>query len=247
MIAFEAERGLGWLARGLELVPLLDRRSASCVLAMAGKYRRLLERIAAEPSLVLRGRLSLRPWEKGLVLARSLAGAGRMKAAVAVVGGGLAGLAAAIECADGGADVDALRGALAARRRDVLLRAKRPRARQRPARRAPLLHRVPRLPAPARRRAPAPAPAAAARPGPPRGHAARRSISRSGLPPPLHLASTLLRYAPLALRRAPRRRPRRDALSASSTRTTRRSTTRPSPTGCARTASRRTRSTRSGT
>lgn len=76
VIAFEAERGLGRLRAGLELVPLIDRRSASCVLAMAGKYRRLLERIAAEPSLVLQGRLSLRPWEKGLVLARSLAGAG---------------------------------------------------------------------------------------------------------------------------------------------------------------------------
>jgi phytoene synthase len=74
VIAFEAERGLGRLDRGLELVPLLDRRSASCVLAMAGKYRRLLERIASDPAVVLRGRLSLRPWEKGLVLARSLAG-----------------------------------------------------------------------------------------------------------------------------------------------------------------------------
>jgi squalene synthase HpnD len=74
VIAFEAERGLDWLRRGLDLVPLLDRRSASCVLAMAGKYRLLLERIAADPALVLRGRLSLRPWEKGLVLARSLAG-----------------------------------------------------------------------------------------------------------------------------------------------------------------------------
>jgi phytoene synthase len=76
VIAFEAERGLGRLRAGLELVPLIDRRSGSCVLAMAGKYRRLLDRIAAEPSLVLRGRLSLRPWEKGLVLARSLTGAG---------------------------------------------------------------------------------------------------------------------------------------------------------------------------
>jgi len=74
VIAFEAERGLGRLDRGLELIPLLDRRSASCVLAMAGKYRRLLERIASDPTVVLRGRLSLRPWEKGLVLARSLAG-----------------------------------------------------------------------------------------------------------------------------------------------------------------------------
>ena len=76
VIAFEAQRGLGWLERGLALVPLLDRRSASCVLAMAGKYRRLLERIAGDPSLALRGRLSLRPWEKGLVLARSLTGVG---------------------------------------------------------------------------------------------------------------------------------------------------------------------------
>jgi phytoene/squalene synthetase len=43
---------------------------------MAGKYRVLLERIAADPSVVLNGRISLRPWEKGLVLARSLAGVG---------------------------------------------------------------------------------------------------------------------------------------------------------------------------
>ena len=76
LIAFEAQRGLEWLDRGLDLIPLLDRRSASTVLAMAGKYRVLLERIAEEPSLVLNGRLSLRRWEKGLVLARSLAGVG---------------------------------------------------------------------------------------------------------------------------------------------------------------------------
>jgi len=76
VVAFEAQRGLEWLHRGLQLVTLLDRRSTTAVLAMAGKYRVLLERIAAEPSLVLNGRLSLRPWEKGLVLARSLAGVG---------------------------------------------------------------------------------------------------------------------------------------------------------------------------
>jgi phytoene synthase len=76
LIAFEAQRGLEWLDRGLDLVPLLDRRSASAVLAMAGKYRVLLDRIATEPSLVLNGRLTLRSWEKGLVLARSLAGVG---------------------------------------------------------------------------------------------------------------------------------------------------------------------------
>jgi len=73
LVAFEAQRGLEWLERGLELVPLLDRRSAACVLAMTGAYRRLLERMAAEPSLALRSRPSLRSWEKGWVLARSLA------------------------------------------------------------------------------------------------------------------------------------------------------------------------------
>jgi phytoene synthase len=76
VVAFEAQRGLEWLHRGLELVPLLDRRSTAAVLAMAGKYRVLLTHIADDPSIVLRGRLSLRPWEKGLVIARSLAGVG---------------------------------------------------------------------------------------------------------------------------------------------------------------------------
>ena len=77
VIAFEAERGLGWLRRGLELVPLLDRRSASCVLAMAGKYRRLLERIASDPRSCCSGRLSLRAVGEGArARARSLARAG---------------------------------------------------------------------------------------------------------------------------------------------------------------------------
>jgi 15-cis-phytoene synthase len=69
LVAFEAQRALGRLELGLTLVPLLDRRSAACVLAMAGSYRRLLERIAARPELVLDGRLSLRRWEKSWVLA----------------------------------------------------------------------------------------------------------------------------------------------------------------------------------
>jgi phytoene synthase len=77
LVAFEAERALGWVRRGLHLVPLLDRRSAAAVLAMAGAYRRLLERIVSDPSLVVLRRPSLRSWEKGVVLARSLAGAAR--------------------------------------------------------------------------------------------------------------------------------------------------------------------------
>ena len=72
LVAFEAQRALNRLGHGLTLVPLLDRRSAACVLAMAGAYRRLLERIAMHPELVLQGRPTLRRWEKGLVLAQSL-------------------------------------------------------------------------------------------------------------------------------------------------------------------------------
>jgi phytoene synthase len=74
VVAFEAQRALDRLERGLGLVPLVDRRSGACVLAMTGAYRRLLERIAAAPESVLHGRLSLRRWEKGLVLPRSLIG-----------------------------------------------------------------------------------------------------------------------------------------------------------------------------
>jgi 15-cis-phytoene synthase len=73
---FEAARADEWYARGLALVPLLDRPSASCVTAMAGIYRRLLRRIEREPEAVLAGRLSLPGWEKGWVAARSLVGAG---------------------------------------------------------------------------------------------------------------------------------------------------------------------------
>jgi phytoene synthase len=77
VVAYEAERGLAWLGRGLELVPLLDRRSAACVLAMAGSYQRLLERIAWNPAKVLEGRMSLGHGEKAWLLTRSL-----LKAAV---------------------------------------------------------------------------------------------------------------------------------------------------------------------
>ena len=58
----------------MRLVPLLDRRSAACVLAMAGIYRRLLRRIAAEPQRVLRERVSVPASEKAWVAARAVAG-----------------------------------------------------------------------------------------------------------------------------------------------------------------------------
>ena len=76
LVRFEARRGREWFDRGLQLVPLLDRRSAACVLAMTGIYRKLLERIVAAPEDVLHRRLSLPAWEKAWVATRSMIGAG---------------------------------------------------------------------------------------------------------------------------------------------------------------------------
>jgi phytoene synthase len=74
LIRFEAERAAEWFTRGMELTGSLDRRSAACLEAMTGIYRTILERIVADPAQVLRHRVSLTPWEKGLVAARSLIG-----------------------------------------------------------------------------------------------------------------------------------------------------------------------------
>jgi phytoene synthase len=73
LIEFEAARARDWYATGLQLLPMLDGRSAACTGAMAGIYRKLLDRIAAEPAAVLHGRLSLTPREKAMVAVRALA------------------------------------------------------------------------------------------------------------------------------------------------------------------------------
>ena len=74
LIRFEAARAREWFDRGLALATLLDRRSAACLLAMAGIYRRLLERIDADPAAVLAGRVSLPAREKALVAVRGVLG-----------------------------------------------------------------------------------------------------------------------------------------------------------------------------
>jgi phytoene synthase len=74
LVRFSADRARGWYDEGLRLVPLLDRRSAACASAMSGIYRRLLDRIAAQPSLIRDRRLSLSGWQKAGVAARALAG-----------------------------------------------------------------------------------------------------------------------------------------------------------------------------
>jgi phytoene synthase len=73
LIAFEAARAREWFDRGLGLLELVDGRSGSCVSAMTGIYRRILERIDRTPQAVLDHRMSLPPWEKTWVAVRSLA------------------------------------------------------------------------------------------------------------------------------------------------------------------------------
>jgi phytoene synthase len=72
LVRFEAARAWGWYDRGLQLLGMLDRRSAACCAAMAGIYRELLGRIAADPALVMRGRASLPARDKLRVAGRSL-------------------------------------------------------------------------------------------------------------------------------------------------------------------------------
>jgi len=74
LVVFQAERALEWYSTGLGLLPLLDRRSAACTAAMAGIYRRLLRRIAADPPAALGTRASLPAWEKAAVAVRALSG-----------------------------------------------------------------------------------------------------------------------------------------------------------------------------
>lgn len=72
LIRFEADRAESWYREGLALLPLLDHRSAACTAAMAGIYRRLLARIAADPEPVRSQRLSLSAAGKLRVAARAL-------------------------------------------------------------------------------------------------------------------------------------------------------------------------------
>jgi 15-cis-phytoene synthase len=75
LVRFQAERAREWFDRGMALAPLLDRRSAACLLAMAGIYSRLLDRIESEPDRALRERVVLPVHEKALVAARGMLGA----------------------------------------------------------------------------------------------------------------------------------------------------------------------------
>jgi len=77
LIRFSAERARSWFADGQRLIPLLDWRSAASARAMSGIYAALLDRIAAQPSLVYGGRLSLPVRQKAAIAAMALSGLGR--------------------------------------------------------------------------------------------------------------------------------------------------------------------------
>jgi phytoene synthase len=76
LVRFESERAREWFERGMTLAGALDRRSAACVLAMAGIYRRLLERIDEHPEQAVSQRMSLPAREKAWVAARGMLGVG---------------------------------------------------------------------------------------------------------------------------------------------------------------------------
>ncbi len=72
LMRFQALRAHDWFHRGMALVPLLDRRSAACVMAMTGIYRRLLWRIQDHPDRALAARMSLPVRSKAVVAISSV-------------------------------------------------------------------------------------------------------------------------------------------------------------------------------
>jgi len=72
LVCFETGRAEERYDIGLQLLPLLDRRSRACTAAMAGIYRRLLDQIRRDPLSVLSRRVSLPAWQKGSVAAHAL-------------------------------------------------------------------------------------------------------------------------------------------------------------------------------
>ncbi|HET9691765.1 MAG TPA: squalene/phytoene synthase family protein [Acidimicrobiales bacterium] len=72
LVSWSALRAAAWYDRGLGLLPMLDRRPRACTAAMAGIYRRLLDRIVADPLAVTRGRVSLPTVGKVAVAVRAL-------------------------------------------------------------------------------------------------------------------------------------------------------------------------------
>ncbi len=74
LVRHVGEQAAAWFERGLVLLDHLDHRSRACTAAMAGIYRRLLDRIVDQPTRPLSMRVRLPAREKALVALRSVAG-----------------------------------------------------------------------------------------------------------------------------------------------------------------------------
>jgi phytoene synthase len=74
LVRFQVLRAQDWAHRGLELLDLLDRRSAAYVLVMSGTNVRLLRRVAQRPDRALAERVRLPARELAWVGARGVLG-----------------------------------------------------------------------------------------------------------------------------------------------------------------------------
>jgi phytoene synthase len=74
LMRFQAQRARNYFQRGQGLLPLLPRRSRACTAVLQGIYRRILDRIEANPATVLRERVSLSGGEKLALAGRKLLG-----------------------------------------------------------------------------------------------------------------------------------------------------------------------------
>lgn len=72
LVCYESGRAAEWYERGLPLLGLLDQRSRACTAAMAGIYRRLLDKIRQQPDRVLHQRVSLSAGQKLAVAGMAL-------------------------------------------------------------------------------------------------------------------------------------------------------------------------------
>ena len=72
LMRFQVERAREYFERGRELLPLLPRRPRACTAVLQGIYSRILERIEARPSAVLRERVSLSGSQKLALAGREL-------------------------------------------------------------------------------------------------------------------------------------------------------------------------------
>lgn len=72
LVRFQTRRAVLWYEQGLRLLTHLDQRGMAYVATIVGIHRRLLGRIAADPSAVLSRRISLPADEKLMITVRAL-------------------------------------------------------------------------------------------------------------------------------------------------------------------------------